>query len=267
MVWDPGLYLRYGDERGRPFGDLLARVGATEPRVVVDLGCGPGNLTATLPRRWPGARVVGIDSSPQMVARAQQLRTGDRSAGSGPGELDFATGDVRDWSPGPDVDVVISNATLQWVPGHEELLVRWAGELGRGAWLAFQVPGNFDAPSHRALRAVAASAPWPAELAQAVAPRTVPDPVGYARLLTGAGCVVDAWETTYLHQLPVEGATHPVLTWMEGTALRPVREVLADGDWEEFRGRLAERLAEAYPVHGDVVYFPFRRIFVVATVA
>lgn len=255
-MWDPGLYLRYGDERGRPFGDLLARVGATEPRAVVDLGCGPGNLTAGLPRRWPKARVVGIDSSPKMIARARSLATG----------VDFATGDLRGWSPEPDVDVVVSNAVLQWVPGHEELLARWAGELKSEAWLAFQVPGNFDAPSHRALRAVAADPRWAAALAEAVAPRTVLDPDGYARLLIGAGCQVDAWETTYLHLLPVEGNTHPVLTWMEGTALRPVREVLPDVEWAEFRELLGGRLADAYPIVGDLVYLPFRRIFVVARV-
>jgi trans-aconitate 2-methyltransferase len=253
-MWDPGLYLRYGDERGRPFGDLLARVGATKPQVVVDLGCGPGNLTGLLSQRWPDARVLGIDSSPEMVARARSLAAG----------VDFAVSDVRDWSPDPDVDVVVSNAVLQWVPGHEELLLRWARQLSAGAWLAMQVPGNFNAPSHRALRAVAAEPRWQAGLAEAVAPRTVLDPAGYARLLTGAGCEVDAWETTYLHLLPVEGATHPVLTWMEGTALRPVREVLPDGGWAEFRELLGARLADAYPVSGDVVYLPFRRIFVVA---
>jgi trans-aconitate 2-methyltransferase len=255
-MWDPGLYLRYGDERSRPFGDLLARVGASKPRAVVDLGCGPGNLTATLPQRWPDARVEGIDSSPEMVAQASELNAG----------VVFAAGDVCDWSPDPDVDVVISNAVLQWVPGHEELLVRWAGQLSDGAWLAFQVPGNFDAPSHRALRAVAADPRWQASLAEAVAPRTVPDPDGYARLLTGAGCEVDAWETTYLHQLPVQGDAHPVLSWMEGTALRPVREALPEVEWAEFRDRLGALLAEVYRADGDVVYFPFRRIFVVGRV-
>jgi trans-aconitate 2-methyltransferase len=255
-MWDPGLYLRYGDERGRPFGDLLARIGAAAPRTVVDLGCGPGNLTATLPLRWPDARVEGIDSSPEMVARARELNP----------DLTFETGDVRSWAPAAEVDVVVSNAVLQWVPGHEELLVRWAGQLADGAWLAFQVPGNFDAPSHRALRAVAADPRWQAALAEAVIPRTVPDPDGYARLLAGAGCEVDAWETTYLHQLPAGEGPHPVLTWMEGTALRPVREVLPDVEWAEFRSRLGTRLAEVYPVAGGVVYFPFRRIFVVARV-
>ncbi|RQX57632.1 trans-aconitate 2-methyltransferase, partial [Micromonospora chalcea] len=149
-MWDPRTYLRYGDERSRPFHDLLARVGAEYPRAVVDLGCGPGTLTATLAGRWPGSRVTGLDSSPEMIARA--------SAESGP--VGYAVGDVRDWRPEPDVDVLVGNAVLQWVPEHRDLLRRWAHALPAGAWMAFQVPGNFDAPSHRLLRSVAAREPW-----------------------------------------------------------------------------------------------------------
>lgn len=253
-MWDPGTYLRYGDERGRPYGDLLARVGAREPRVVVDLGCGPGNLTATLPQRWPDARIKGLDSSPEMVAQARLLGA----------PVVFVRGDVRDWKPEPDVDVVVSNALLQWVPRHEELLVRWVGELNDGALLAFQVPGNFDAPSHQELRKIASDPRWVDRLPDAVAPRSVLDPEEYAALLTEQGCAVDAWETTYLHILPAGEGPHPVLTWMEGTALRPVRRALSDPEWTEFRDRLAARLAKVYSTRGDKVFFPFRRIFVVA---
>jgi trans-aconitate 2-methyltransferase len=182
---------------------------------------------------------------------------------------------------------VVSNAVLQWVPGHEDLLTGWVAALPPGAWLAVQVPGNFDAPSHRAMRAVAAEPAWRDLPPEAVGPREVPDAAAYARLLTGAGCAVDAWETTYLHLLPAgDGGPreerseaesrsagerhrgHPVLRWMEGTALRPVRAALGDGaDWATFRAALDQRLAAAYPVIGDLVYFPFRRIFVVARLA
>jgi len=256
-VWDPATYLRFDDERSRPFADLLARVGARRPRAVVDLGCGPGTLTATLADRWPRASVRGIDSSPEMIARAAALGA----------PVEFAVADLRDWRPGPDVDVVVSNAALQWVPGHVDLLPGWVAALPPGAWLAFQVPGNADAPSHRAMRAVAAGPAWRGLLDGAAAgPREVPDAAGYARLLAAAGCAVDAWETTYLHLLRADGGDHPVLRWMEGTALRPVRAALADdGDWAAFRAALAERLAAAYPVVGGLVYFPFRRVFVVAT--
>lgn len=254
-MWDPVTYLRYGDERSRPFYDLTARVAAGHPRTVVDLGCGPGNLTAKLADRWPAARITGLDSSPEMIDKAAALDT----------NIDFAVVDVRDWAPTTGTDVVISNAVLQWVPGHQELLVRWAGELPAGAWLAVQVPGNFDTASHRALRAVAADPRWAESLAPLLREAPVLDAAGYAALLTGAGCAVDAWETTYVHLLPAPAADHPVLSWMEGTALRPVRAALGDGArWADFRRALGEQLSDAYPVRAGAVYFPFRRIFFVA---
>ncbi|WP_341721204.1 trans-aconitate 2-methyltransferase [Micromonospora sp. FIMYZ51] len=254
-MWDPTAYQRYGDERSRPFHDLLARVGAEHPRTVVDLGCGPGTLTATLAERWPGSRIVGLDSSAQMIARASELTA----------PVTFELADVRHWHPDERTDVVVSNAALQWVPGHRELLTRWAGELPAGAWLAVQVPGNFDAASHRLLREVAAHATWRAALAGLLRATPVAEPVEYASTLADAGCAVDAWETTYVHLLPARpDAEHPVLTWLEGTALRPVRAALDAAGWAAFRAALEVRLAEAYPVRRGRVYFPFRRIFVVA---
>lgn len=128
-MWDPGIYLRYTDERSRPFDDLVRRVHADSPQRVVDLGCGPGNLTVTLAERWPGAQVTGIDSSPEMIARARELDA----------DAEFIVGDVRDWLP-HDTDVVVSNATLQWVPDHTALLRRWMHALRPGDWLACQLP-------------------------------------------------------------------------------------------------------------------------------
>jgi len=215
-MWDPETYLRYADERARPFLDLIARIGASDPRVVLDLGCGPGTLTVTLTHRWPAAHITGVDSSPHMIARARALQAG----------ITFIQADLRDWSLPADADVVVSNATLQWIPEHTELLRRWVSHLRPGSWLAFQVPGNFNAPSHRALRELAESAPWRKALAGVLRKSdAVLEPAEYAELLDD--CVLDVWETTYLHLLPA-GDDHPVLTWMEGTALRPVRAVLGD---------------------------------------
>ncbi|MGE0218954.1 trans-aconitate 2-methyltransferase, partial [Mycolicibacterium sp.] len=251
---NPEVYLAFADHRGRPFFDLLTRVTAREPRRVVDLGCGPGNLTETLASRWPGAVIEAWDSSPEMVQAAR---------GRG---VEARVGDVRDWAPTPDTDVVVSNATLQWVPEHMELVVRWAGRLAPGAWLAFQVPGNFAAPSHQAVRELAAQQRWSELLGDF--PFREPDVVlsaeGYAGLLTDAGCSVDAWETTYVHQL---SGPNPVLEWITGTALHPVRSRLSDADWESFRAELIPMLDVHYPRRADgTTFFPFRRIFVAAHV-
>lgn len=253
-MWNPDVYLAFADHRSRPFFDLLSRVGAESPRRVVDLGCGPGNLTETLAGRWAGAQIEAWDSSPEMV---------DAARGRG---VAAQVGDVRDWEPAPDTDVVVSNATLQWVPEHAQLVVRWAGELAAGSWIAFQVPGNFDAPSHQAVRDLARQPQWSEALQDF--PFREADVVktagGYAGLLTDAGCSVDAWETTYIHELTGE---NPVLEWITGTALRPVRSSLNDMQWQQFRAELIPMLDAAYPVRTDgTTFFPFRRVFVVAQV-
>ena len=253
-MWDPDVYLTFADQRARPFYDLLSRVGAERPRRIVDLGCGAGNLTLELTRRWPDAVIEALDDSPEMVAAAKERG------------VDATVGDVRSWQPQRDTHVVVSNAVLHWVPEHAELLVRWAGQLAGGSWLAIQMPGNFETPSHAAVRAVARREPF-AKILRDVPFRVgavVQPPTYYADLLIRAGCAVDAWETTYLHQLTGE---HPVLDWITGTALRPVRERLSDEDWQRFRRELIPLLADAYPPRPDgVTFFPFRRVFAVAQI-
>ena len=250
-TWDPDRYLTYADERGRPFVELLARVDAADPATVVDLGCGPGNLTALLVERWPGARVVGLDSSAEMIEKARATTPA----------VDFRVADLRDWATGADqVDVLVSNATLQWVPGHLELLPDLVARVNPGGWLAFQVPGNFDEPSHTIRAELAAQAPY-AEHTAAVEV-TVPnshDPAVYLTALRGLGCEVDAWETTYLHVLDGED---PVFTWVSGTGARPTLQALPDDLRVRFEEEFKRRLRAAYPDRDGRVVLPFRRVFV-----
>jgi trans-aconitate 2-methyltransferase len=266
-MWDTTQYLRFGGERARPFFDLLARVGAELPEHVVDLGCGPGNLTALLAERWPSAAVRGVDSSPQMIEAARKLTESLRSPRAGsvvtshaPG-LSFVLDDIRHWEPQSLPDVIISNAVLQWVPGHRELLVRWVDLLAAEGWLAFQVPGNFDQPSHAILREMLVSARWHPLLREVELNRQSADPADYAQLLAGAGCEVDAWETTYMHILEGED---PVLEWYKGTGLRPVLAVLDADQAADFLAEYGERLRTAYPPSSFGTVFPFRRVFAVA---
>ena len=248
-MWDPAKYLAFSDHRARPFHDLLARVAADAPRRVVDLGCGAGNLTLTLADRWPDATIEAMDSSPEMVEAA-------RSRG-----VAAEVGDAATWMPKPDTDVVVTNAVLQWVPGHAELLRAWVGALPAGAWFALQVPGNFDQPSHALVRSLAEKWSLTGVLRSG---SPVLDPSGYAELLTEAGCHVDAWETTYVQQL---SGPDPVLEWVTGTALRPIKSALGDAKFEQFSAELAPLLREAYPASADgTTWFPFRRVFAVARV-
>lgn len=247
--WDPERYLDFDEHRSRPFHELLARVGATRPRRVVDLGCGPGHLTGLLAARWPDATVSALDSSGEMVAAARARGIAARQA------------DVRDWTPEPDTDVVVTNAVLQWVPGHTQLLPRWLAALPSGSWFALQVPGNFEAPSHALIRALAGEDRWDERLVLRGA-EAAPEPAAYADLLAATGAAVDAWETTYLQRLT---GPDPVLRWLGSTALRPVRDALDADSYAEFLAELAPRLRAAYPARPDgTTWFPFRRIFAVA---
>jgi trans-aconitate 2-methyltransferase len=227
---------------------------APPPHRVADLGCGPGNLTLQLARRWPQAVIEAVDSSPEMVAAARERG------------VDAAVADLRTWTPQPDTDVVLSNAAMHWVSERDELMVQWAEKLDAGAWIAVQMPGNFETPSHSAVRAVARREPYAKILRDTPfrAGTMADTPAHYAELLIDAGCTVDAWETTYLHQLTGE---HPVLDWISGTALLPVRERLNELEYQQFREELIPLLADAYPPrHDGTTFFPFRRVFVVAQV-
>ncbi|WP_422114621.1 methyltransferase domain-containing protein [Brachybacterium sp. UNK5269] len=247
-TWSPEQYSRFGDERARPFVDLLARVGAVAPRQVVDLGAGPGTLTRLLVERWPQAAVHAVDSSPQMIARAAEV------AG-----ITAELADLRDWTPPAPVDVLISNAALQWVPGHLELLPRLVGMLAPGGWFAMQVPGNFGEPSHTLRAELAAEEPF-ADHTRGVAQPDAYDAPTYLRALQDLGLEVDAWETTYLHVL--HGAD-PVFAWVSGTGARPTLQALPEQLRPVFEEEFRRRLRAAYPDAGHGVVLPFRRVFAV----
>jgi trans-aconitate 2-methyltransferase len=255
MRWDPEQYLQFAAERGRPFHDLVRRVGSDDPRRVVDLGCGPGNLTRTLRERWPDARIEGLDSSPEMVEQAQ--------AGGAEVGLSFAVADLREWAPADPVDVLVSNATLQWVPGHLGLLPRLVEAVRPGGWLAFQVPGNFGDRTHTAMALVATSPRWAAVFGGTDRARpAVEQPSTYLQTLAELGCTVDVWETTYLHLLRGPDA---VVRWVSGTGLRPYLQVLdSDKEREEFLADYRRAIASTYPERSWGTVLPFRRIFAVA---
>ncbi|WP_277212857.1 methyltransferase domain-containing protein [Isoptericola croceus] len=259
--WSPAAYLQYTDERSRPFAELLARV-PDEPATVVDLGCGPGHLTALLRARWPTADVLGLDASPAMVERAVAENTD-------PGAR-YELADLRDYARGrtsvTGADLVISNAALQWVPGHRELLAPLAATATRT--FALQVPGNHDAPSHTLLRETAARAPYAAVVGP-VPRRTTAGPAEYLDLLSAPGWSVDAWETTYTHVLD---GPNPVLRWISATGAQPTLHALAAHDVAHgttlraaFETEYGAALRAAYPEQAYGTPLAFRRVFAVAT--
>jgi trans-aconitate 2-methyltransferase len=262
MVWDSAQYAVFAGHRGRPFADLLARIDARAPAVVVDLGCGDGPLTLGLARRWPDARIVGVDSSLEMLAAARALDS--------TGRVEWVEARIEDWTPadvGAPVDVLVTNAALQWVPHHLDLIPRWVEALAPGGWFGLQVPDNFQAPSHALMREVAARHPRAADLLPRLQRALgVAAPEDYLAVLADLGRPPDVWVTEYQHILdPVGAQRSPVLEWVRATGLRPVLEMLTDEDERRlFLEDYVRELDAAYPRHRWGVVLGFRRIFAVA---
>jgi trans-aconitate 2-methyltransferase len=260
-TWDPEQYLKYGDERGRPFVELVSRIFHPSPKKVIDLGCGPGTTTAVLMERWPSSHILGVDNSAEMIERAGRVAV--------PGRLEFRAGDLSkmEWVADGPFDVVLCAATLQWVPGHVELFPGIVDSLTDTGVFAFQVPGNFEEPSHTLLYECAQSDRWSSLLGHLVRPAPVLSPAGYLKALIDTGAAVDVWSTTYLHVLRGPDA---VLEWVRGTALRPFLSALEsegpEGAVEDFEASYGAALRAAYPMDGEGrTIFPFRRIFAVAS--
>lgn len=251
-TWSPTTYLAFEDERSRPFVDLLSRVDV-DARSIVDLGCGPGHLSAVLRARWPDAEITGVDSSPQMIERA---RADDTTSGA-----TYELGDVATWTTDERPDLIVSNATFQWVPDRLEVISRLRDLVAPGGAFAFQVPANYDAPSHVLLREIAGREPYAEHTSGLDLHRGVPTRT-YLDLLSGPGWRLDAWETTYLHLLAGDDA---VFAWISGTGARPVLQALPDDLRARFAADYKAALREAYPrqPHGTVL--PFARSFVVAS--
>lgn len=251
--WNPSLYRRFEDERTRPAAELLARVAIEAPRLVFDLGCGPGNSTQLLVERYAQAEVVGIDNSPAMLAAARQRLPGTR----------FESGDVRNWQPQPTPDLVYANASLQWIPDHERLLPRLFASLSSGGVLAVQMPDNLEEASHRLMRETAAEPRFASFVDDATAPRArILSAQHYYDLLAPAAADIDIWRTTYHHRM---ASAADIVQWLRSTGLRPFVEALPQALHAQFLQAYEGRIAEAYPECTDgsrLLAFP--RLFIVA---
>jgi trans-aconitate 2-methyltransferase len=254
-MWDATQYLKYSEERARPFFDLLARVRRKSTAFIADLGCGPGNLTQSLAERWPDARLIGVDYSAEMLEQARPAAL--------PGRLDFVRADFTAWTPATPLDLIVSNAAFQWVPDHAALLTRLAGLLTPGGTLAVQMPYHFQDPSHLIIEETKADPRWNQALkGVGLHQQSVMPLVWYVERLLGLGFAVDAWQTTYIHVLTGE---NPVLEWFKGSALRPLLKALEPAAQCDFLHELGSRFKAAYPAQESRTLLPFPRLFLVAT--
>lgn len=251
-TWDPGQYLKFAGPRLRPALDLLARIQLETPAVVFDLGCGAGNVTRALTARWPGAAVTGVDGSPEMLARAREHEDA----------ITWVEAAIEDWTPPAPADLIFSNAALHWLDDHRALFPRLAAGLAPGGVLAVQMPRNYREPTHVALDEVARNGPWAARLGAHLRPQPVAAPEAYYDMLAPVVATVDIWESIYVQAL--EG-DNPVVEWVKGSALKPLLDLLDEGQRAAFLAAYSARIAAAYPRRADgVTLLPFRRLFMVA---
>lgn len=259
--WDPLQYAAFADERGRPAEDLLARIPLDTLNVGADLGCGPGLQLAQIARRWPAARLWGVDTSEVMLNTAHESLSRAFSPQDAT-RISLERDDIATWEAPEPLELIYSNAALHWLDRHDTLIPRLMGMLKGGGVLAVQMPRNYASPAHRALCDTLGFGPWRERLAALLRPEPVSAPEVYAEILAPLSARVDLWETVYYHQLHGED---PVFNWVKGTAIRPFLDALPEVERAMFEAACAQRLREAYPQREDgVTVFPFRRVFFVA---
>lgn len=255
MSWSAAQYTRFEDERTRPVRDLLAQLPDRPVTAAMDLGCGPGNSTELLRARFPGAVVSGLDSSADMLTAARRRLP----------DVELVLGDIAAWHGPERYDVILANASLQWVPDHAALLPALMQRLAPGGQLAVQMPDNLEEPAHRLMRKVAAEGQWAAKLAAAGAVRAPRRQAGwYFDMLRHLDARADVWITTYHHALA--GGAAAVVEWFKGSGLRPFLDPLNETERADFLQHYEAEVAQAYPAMADgTVLLPFPRLFFIAT--
>ena len=252
-TWNAEQYLQFEKERTRPCRDLVSHIDLVHPRRLIDLGCGPGNSTSVLAERWPDAEITGLDSSPEMIAAATRQYP----------NIKWLTGDIAKLPTGESHDLILANAVLHWLPGHESLFPQLMRNVAPGGALAVQMPANFDAPAHRLMRELAATRPWQNRLPENIREWFVHPPGFYYDTLAHTAARLDLWTTEYQHVLP---SAQAIVEWYKGTGLRPYLDALKSAaDREEFLTDYSGLIKGAFPPQADgKVILPFQRLFLIA---
>lgn len=253
--WDAKTYSRFLAARTRPAQDLLSVVPTDfQPKVITDLGCGPGNSTILLRERWPQATVTGIDSSADMLQQARASYP----------DICFEKGDIAQFSPTVKSDLIFANASLQWVDDHEMVIPQLIDKLNVGGMLAIQMPNNFHSPSHQTTLDVLSYHPDWKPLLKNLRYGPLSEPfyriVTYYELLIQSGLSqLQLWETEYFQEMADH---HAIFDWAKGTGLRPVLAALDADNQDLFRKAYIEQISTSYPLQSNgKLLFPFRRLF------
>ncbi len=248
--WNATTYLQFKNERTRPAVDLVSRIPIDDPKMVLDIGCGPGNSTAVLRKRFSNAKIIGIDNAPEMIVKAKETYSDMTFLCVGADEY-IATTDEN-------FDVVFSNACMQWLPNHKTLLPKWMELVREGGILAVQMPNNYNEPIHRIIEALTTSEKWRPHF-RSMREKYMLSIGEYYDCLSECSEHVDLWETAYYHTL---SSYQDLLEWYRGTGLRPYLEQLGDKERQNFEAEFLSAIRDAYPMQtDDTILFRFPRLF------
>ncbi|MCM1488780.1 MAG: methyltransferase domain-containing protein, partial [Firmicutes bacterium] len=242
--WNSTQYLKFKKERTQPSIDLAARIDLENPVDIIDIGCGPGNSTAVLKTRFPKAKILGVDSSRNMV---------DRAKADNP-DLSFKLLDVtsEDWRLGQHFDIAFSNACIQWVPDHKALLPKIMGILKEGGKMAVQIPFNFKQPIHTLTDELIKTEKWCKKINE---PRIFYTLTAeeYYDILAEISSDFQMWETVYCHRMK---SCEDIIEWYKSTGLKPYLDTLNDDDKREFLADVLVKVREHYPLrkNGEVIF-------------
>ncbi|MFC2137814.1 methyltransferase domain-containing protein [Bacteroidota bacterium] len=251
--WNPELYLKFGKERIQPSIDLVSRIDFKNPKNIIDIGCGPGNSTQILAERWPDARILGVDKSPAMIEKAKR---------------DYPNQDWRIMDSGKNeinekFDIVFSNATIQWISNHADLLKRFYNLLIDGGMIAIQLPLFFDMPLGKSIASIAEDKRWSSFTKEVTSLFTIHDCSTYYNYLTEFYNSMEIWESDYIHILDSQES---ILEMIRSTGLRPYLDKLDnEKDRNNFEDLVLKGIIKDYPLQKDgKVLFPFKRLFFIA---
>lgn len=257
-IWHAKTYTKFLDLRTKPAQDLLFAIPASfEPEIVYDLGCGPGNSTILLKDRWNNAKIIGVDSSADMLSEAKKNHP----------ELIFLTGDIAHFNPEERPDVIFSNAAIQWVGNHEILIPHLLHLLNPHGVLAIQIPNNFHCPSHQVTVQLLKNNPsWQPllqNLRYGYLNKPFYDVSKYYDILSEAKATnIQIWETEYLQEV---GDYQGIFNWVQGTGLRPILSVMDKTNQMQLEKDYVELISKVYPLQANgKVLLPYRRLFMVA---
>ena len=251
--WNSDEYLLFKEERTMPAKDLADKILKHDPENILDLGCGPGNSTNVIFYRFPGAKILGLDKSTNMIEAAENTYP----------NLNFKQFDLnKDLSfLNGSMDILFSNACLQWLPDHRALIPRLLDLLKEDGVLAVQVPNNFDEPIHKLIRKVISTEKWN-KLINETRALNVLSAEKYYEILCEKCTKVDMWETNYYHVL---NSAEDILNWYRSTGLKPYLDVLDEDAKKDFEEDILKEIKENYPLQKDgKVIFKFPRLFFIA---